>query len=207
MFSCKPNENKQIQSNEITIAAASDLKFALDSVIEVYTANNPDVKITATYGSSGKFYEQIFSEAPFDIYFSADIKYPKMLEDNKLTFSDVKVYGIGRIVIWSKILDPNIDGINTFLNEKIIKIAIANPDHAPYGARAKEALEFYNIYDSISQNLVYGENISQTAQFVTSDAADAGIVALSLALSKNMKSENGFYYVLPTECHSPLEQA
>ena len=195
-----------IQAQKVSIAAASDLKFALDSIILVYQKQYPSEKIQVTYGSSGKFFEQIHYEAPFDLYFSADVSYPKKLKQQGFTISEVKTYGIGRIVIWSKKINPNIEKMNALLNPKLNKIAIANPDHAPYGEKAKESMQYYKIYDMVKNKLVYGENISQTAQFVQLGAADIGIVALSLALSPTMKKAIGNYYVIPEKSHKPLEQ-
>jgi len=195
------------QAPKITIAAAADLKFAMDSMVTVYKAQNPGADIEVTYGSSGKFFEQISNDAPFDIFFSADIDYPNKLKDKGLTIGDIKTYGIGQIVLWSKNTDPNIEQMNTLLDASISKIAIANPDHAPYGKRAQEALLYYKLYDKVQSKLVFGENIAQTAQFVTTGAADIGIVALSLAVSPTMKNEGGKYYIIPEQSHTPLEQA
>jgi len=195
------------QSPKITIAAAADLKFAMDSLIIAYKVQNPGADIDVVYGSSGKFYEQINSDAPFDIFFSADIDYPNKLKDKGLTAGDIKTYGIGQIVLWSKKTDPNKEQMNTLLDADISKIAIANPDHAPYGKRAVEALQYYKLYDKVQTKLVFGENISQTAQFVTTGAADIGIVALSLAVSPTMKNEGGKYYIIPEKSHTLLEQA
>lgn len=191
---------------KLLIAAASDLKFALDSILTIYELLYPDAEVKVTYGSSGKLFEQISNGAPFDIFFSADIEYPKKLKQNGLTGSDVRSYGTGRIVIWSKKLDPSAAGMNTLQNSSIAKVAIANPLHAPYGKRADEALRYYGLLPSIKQKLVFGENISQTAQFVTTGAADAGIIALSLALSPAMRREKGSYYLIPEKSHQPLKQ-
>lgn len=194
------------QSHHILIAAASDLKFALDSVIASFRKSNPVADIDVTYGSSGKLYEQISQTAPFDLYFSADIEYPMNLQKKGITGSDVFHYGRGRIVIWSRKTDPNTLGIKSLEDKSIVKIAIANPGHAPYGRRAEEALKHYNLYESLKSKLVFGENISQTAQFVTTGAADIGIVALSLAMSPTMKKQNGRYYLIPETSHKPLDQ-
>src|SRR4051812_25548410 len=132
---------------KITIAAASDLKFALDSIIFSFKAHNPGNDVEVIYGSSGKFYEQIINEAPFDIFFSADIDYPNKLKEKKLTASPLKTYGIGQIVIWSKKIDPNVLKMNSLLDAGINKIAIANPEHAPYGKRAQESLVHYGLYE------------------------------------------------------------
>lgn len=195
-----------IHAQKVSIAAASDLKFALDSIISVYQKQHPSEKIQVTYGSSGKFFEQIQYDAPFDLYFSADVSYPKKLKEQGFAISEVKTYGIGRIVIWSKKINPNVEKMKALLNPKLNKIAIANPDHAPYGEKAKESMQYYKIYDQIKSKFVYGENISQTAQFVQLGAADIGIVALSLALSPTMKKAGGNYYVVPEKSHQPLEQ-
>ena len=128
------------------------------------------------------------------------------LKKSGVTASDVYTYGVGRIVIWSQLMDPKNDVENFLLNPRIRKIAIANPQHAPYGRRAEEALKHFDVYDRVKHKLVYGENISQTAQFVTAGAADAGIIALSLALSPTMKKLNGYYYIIPENAHKPLKQ-
>jgi molybdate transport system substrate-binding protein len=193
------------QPDKILIAAASDLKFALDSIVVVFKKNSGD-KVDVTYGSSGKLFEQISNGAPFDIFFSADISYPKQLKEKGLTASEVYPYGVGRIVIWSKKIDPNEEGMKSLLSPSLKKIAIANPAHAPYGKRAQEALTYYKMFEAIKSKLVYGENISQTAQFITTGAADIGIVALSLAVSPNMKKEGGKYYLIPETSHNRLEQ-
>ena len=193
-------------SDALLIAAASDLKFALDSAVTVFKKAYPGARIEVTYGSSGKLFEQISHTAPFDLFFSADIEYPLNLKKKGFALSEVHTYGVGRIVIWSHTIDPNKEQMNSLLDKMIRKIAIANPQHAPYGRRAEEALKHYKVYEKVKSKLVYGENISQTAQFVTTGAADAGIVALSLALSPAMKKLNGHYYIIPENAHKPLEQ-
>lgn len=192
---------------KIIIAAAADLKFAMDSIITAYKAQNSGADIEVAYGSSGKFFEQISNDAPFDIFFSADVDYPDKLKDKGLTIGNIKTYGIGQIVLWSKKNDPNKEQMNTLLDEGIIKIAVANPRHAPYGKRAEESLKYYKLYDKVKDKLVIGENISQTAQFVTTGAANIGIIALSLAVSPAMKNKGGKYYIIPEQSHTPLDQA
>jgi molybdate transport system substrate-binding protein len=197
--------NVSLGQDIVRIAAASDLKFALDSVIASFQKHH-DVKVDVTYGSSGKLSEQIAHGAPFDIFFSADIAYPEGLKTQKKTSSEVYPYAKGRIVLWSKKHDVSKQGMKIFNDPAISKIAIANPKHAPYGKRALEALEFYKIARQIENKFVYGENISQAAQFVSSGAADIGIIALSLALSPNMKSHGGNFYLIPEDSHQPLIQ-
>ena len=194
------------QSTEVLIAAAADLKFAMDSVIAAFTRKDPNITIKVVYGSSGNFFQQISNSAPFDLFFSADIDYPRRLKQKSLTLSDIQLYGTGQLVLWSKIIDPGIEKMNTLLNSKINKIAIANPAHAPYGKRAEESLQHYNLYDKIKDKLVIGENIAQTAQYAVSGAADIGIIALSLALSPDMQQSGGKYWLIPAETHQPLQQ-
>lgn len=196
-----------VQNNgKISIVVAANMKPAMDSIITVYKSQNPGEDIQVTYGASGKFYEQIVNGAPFDMFYSADMNYPTKLRDNKIAISKVKLYAIGRIAIWSKKIDPNKNQMSTLLDASVKKISIANPTTAPYGAKAVESMKYYKVYDKVKANLVYGENIAQTAQFVAFGAADVGIIALSECLSPNMKKEGGKYWIIPQESHKPLEQ-
>ena len=194
------------QTEDITIAAAADLKFAMDSLISSFSAQPGAPHITAVYGSSGNFFEQIRNGAPFDIFFSADLDYPKNLAQQNKTIGEVKQYATGQIVLWSKKIDPAKSGMSSLLDPTIIKIAIANPAHAPYGKRAEESLEFYKLYDQVKDKLVFGENISQTAEFAKTGAADIGIIALSLARSPGMSQSGGRYWLIPEQSHQPLRQ-
>lgn len=186
----------------LLIAAASDLKFALDSIVLQFSNTHPG-KVDVTYGSSGKLSEQIANGAPFDLFFSADVAYAEKLKREGKASSDIFCYAKGRIVIWSRKIDPEKNGMNALLDPSIKKIAIANPLHAPYGKRAQEAIEFYKL--PVKHKLVFGDNISQAAQFISSGAADIGIIALSLALSPNMR-EKGKYYLIPEDSHEALVQ-
>ncbi|HWK04285.1 MAG TPA: molybdate ABC transporter substrate-binding protein [Puia sp.] len=192
---------------EVLVAAAADLKFAMDSLITVFSKESPAITVKAVYGSSGNFFEQITNGAPFDLFFSADLDYPRKLQEQNKTLGAPQLYGTGQIVLWSKKIDPAPAKMNSLLQPGIVKIAIANPAHAPYGKRAEESLQYYKLYDQVKDKLVFGENISQTAQFVKSGAADIGIIALSLALSPALQQEGGKYWLIPAETHQPLQQA
>jgi molybdate transport system substrate-binding protein len=194
------------QKTEVVVAAAADLRFAMDSLIAVFAKTNPGCSLRVVYGSSGNFFQQIGNGAPFDLFFSADIDYPKQLAEKHLTLSVIHLYGTGQLVLWSKTIDPAIGKMNTLLDPAIKKVAIANPAHAPYGQRAEESLRHYQLYDKIKDKLVLGENIAQTAQYAQSGAADIGIIALSLALSPVLQQEGGKYWLIPAESHQPLEQ-
>ena len=195
--------NTCFAQTEILVAAASDLKFAMDSVILVFEQSNRG-RVKITYGSSGKLTEQISNGGPFHVFFSADISYPEQLKAKGFASSEVYSYAKGHLAIWSKKINTK-KGMNALTDPSIKKIAIANPAHAPYGKRAMESIEYYKLND-VKSKIVMGENISQTAQFVSTGAADIGIIALSLALSPNMLKENGNYYVIAEQSHQPLIQ-
>ena len=193
---------------KVIIAAASDLKFAMDEICKTFEQTNPSIDIEVTYGSSGNFFAQIKQGAPFDIFFSADRNYPARLEEDGFAVKGESVlYAIGKIVLWipKKISLHSQEGLPIILKPEIKKLAIANPKHAPYGHAAEESLRYYKLWDMIQGKLVLGENISQTAQFVHTGAADAGIIALSLAISPGMK-DGGTYWEIPTESYSKLAQ-
>jgi molybdate transport system substrate-binding protein len=194
-------------AEELTIAAASDLNFAIKELVaEFEKLTGHHVKLSL--GSSGNFYSQIQNGAPFDLYFSADIGYPKKLEDVGLTVpGSLYRYAVGRIVLWTgngSRIDV-VQGLDALREPTIKKIAIANPKHAPYGRAAVAAMEHFKVYEQVKDKLVFGENISQAAQFIESGACDIGIIALSLALAPTMKAR-GTYWEIPTEAHPPLEQ-
>jgi molybdate transport system substrate-binding protein len=192
----------------ITVAAAADLQFAMQDVAAGFQKETgKEVKLI--YGSSGNFFQQIQNGAPFDMFFSANLDYPKKLESSGLTTpGSYYQYARGKIVVWvandSKI---NIDsGLKSLLDPAVKKIAVANPQHAPYGQAAVAAMKNEGVYEKVKDKFVLGENISQTASFVVSGAVDVGVVALSLALSPNMKNQ-GRYVEIPATEYPPIEQA
>ena len=195
------------ESEDITIAAASDLNFAIkDLIVEYEKQSGHHVKLSL--GSSGNFYAQLQQGAPFDLYLSADIGYPKKLEEAGLTVPGTLYrYAVGRVVLWAP-KTSSLDvakGLTLLRDPAIRKIAIANPKHAPYGRAAVAAMEHEHIYDDVKNRLVLGENISQAAQFIESGSCDVGIIALSLAMAPPMKSV-GNYWEIPAAHHPPLEQ-
>lgn len=194
-----------VHAEKITIAAAADLKFAMDEIVTGYNKNHSGDEIQVVYGSSGKFHTQIQQGAPYDLYFSADIAYPRELAKQGNAASEVKPYAVGRIVLWSANLDATKITLANLSDPKITKIAIANPKHAPYGKRAEEALRSAGLWDKVQPKLVFGENISQTAQYVQSGNAQVGIIALSLVLNPELSKKGGFY-LIPDNMHNPLEQ-
>lgn len=192
----------------VRVAAAADLQYAMEDLARQYEKHSP-VKLAVSYGSSGNFYAQIQNGAPFDLYFSADLTYPqKLLEAGLAEKDSLYNYARGRIVLWVArdfALDPALLEWKILEDPRVQKIAIANPEHAPYGAAAVAALKKAGEYDKVQAKFVYGENISQTAQFVQSGSAQVGVVALSLAISPSMR--DGKRWEIPQELYPPLNQA
>ncbi len=197
-----------VQAGEITIAAASDLNFAFKEIVAEFEKNTGNT-VKLSLGSSGNLFAQLSNGAPFDVFFSADIGYPKRLEEAGLAEpGTLYMYAVGRIVVWvpkGSPIDVTSLGINALQHPSVKKIAIANPKHAPYGRAAVAAMERYKVYDAVKDKLVLGENISQTAQFIQTGGADVGIIALSLAVAPAMK-ETGTYWEVPPETYPRLEQ-
>ena len=194
----------------LLIAAAADLKFALDEVLAEFRKAHPEHEAKPTYGSSGTLFAQIDNGAPFDLFLSADGKFPRQLiERGKAEKDSLFFYAIGHLVVWvprdSK-LDVAALGARALLDASVRKIAIANPEVAPYGAAAVAALKKLGVHEAVSAKLVLGENVAQAAQFVESGAADAGVISLSLALAPKMR-EAGRYWEVPVDAFPKLEQA
>lgn len=205
----KPAAPASALKKTVAIAAASDLKFALDELLVEFHKQHADIVVTPTYGSSGNFFAQISNDAPFDLYLSADIEYPrKLIESGHALQGTEFSYAIGKIVVWApnaSPLDVEGQGLQALLDPSVKKIAIANPQHAPYGRAAEAAMKKLGVYDQVKDKLVLGENISQTAQFVESGAADVGIIALSLALAPPMR-DKGKYSPVPLDAYPTMEQ-
>ncbi|MFV8824517.1 molybdate ABC transporter substrate-binding protein [Thauera sp. WH-2] len=192
-------------AERVMVAAASDLKFALDEIVADFRRAHPDGTIEVVYGSSGKFATQIRQGGPFDLYFSADIAYPRALEADGLALGRTRPYALGRIVLWSRTRDARTLTLQDLADPALGRIAIANPRHAPYGKRAEEALRAAGVWEAVQSRLVQGENIAQTAQFVQTGNAAVGIIALSLALNPALAAQGG-YHLIDDALHAPLEQ-
>jgi molybdate transport system substrate-binding protein len=195
-------------AQDLTVAAAADLQFAMQDIAGRFK-NQTGKQVKVIYGSSGNFTQQLRNSAPFDLFFSANLEYPEQLKSEGLIEDgSLYPYARGKIVLWvpnSSPLDLHL-GMRALLDTSLKKIAIANPQHAPYGKAAVAAMQAEGLYEQVKDKLVFGENISQAASFVASGAADAGMVALSLAISPNMK-EKGRYIEVPTKDYPPIEQA
>jgi molybdate transport system substrate-binding protein len=194
--------------DQLTVAAAADLQSVLKEVATRFEKQTGS-KVELSFGSSGTFFAQIQNGAPYDVFFSADMDYPKKLEAAGLAEpGSLYQYGKGKIVLWvpaGSAVDVT-KGLVVVADPAVRKLAIANPAHAPYGRAAEAVLKKVGLWQKVSSKLVLGENISQAAQFVQSGNADAGILALSLVLASAMK-DKGRYFEVPQELYSPLLQA
>jgi molybdate transport system substrate-binding protein len=187
-----------LHAQTLRVAAASDLQFVLPEIAKEYEKATGN-KLAITYGASGSLFAQIQNGAPFDVFLSADSDLPHRLV--MAGFADLgsyRPYGYGSLVLWLPAgfpIDPASAGLRTLLNPRIQKIAIANPEHAPYGREAVGALKEVGLYDQVKDKLVYGENVSQAAQFVQSGNAQAGLIPCSLSKSPRLKDSGGWQFL------------
>lgn len=199
----------QVQAQPVVVAA-SDLKFALEEVAALFE-HQTHQKVRLVFGSSGNFYSQILQGAPFQMYLSADEDLVFKLAEARKTRDRGKLYALGRIVIMAPHgsalkADSELKDLAAALQDgRLRKFAIANPDHAPYGARAREALQHAGLWIQLQPRLVLGENISQAAQFASSGSTQGGIIAQSLALAPSV-GRLGTFALIPDAWHQPLRQ-
>jgi molybdate transport system substrate-binding protein len=192
------------------VAAASDLKFALDEIAAMYLKQTGQ-PVRISYGSSGNFMRQIQQDAPFELFLSADEAFVFQLADQGRTVDRGTLYATGRIVLFAPKAsawqpDARLAGLRAALAEgRITRFAIANPEHAPYGRAAREALQAAGLWEAMQRHLVLGENVSQAAQFAVSGSAQGGIFAYSLVLAPSFANA-GRYMLVPEHMHQPLRQ-
>jgi molybdate transport system substrate-binding protein len=191
----------------LAVAAAANLTYALAPLDAAFAKSNTGVTVVPVLGSSGNLVAQIRNGAPYDIFLSADMDFPRRLvQAGGAEASSLTVFAIGRLVLWT--VNPALpmnSVAETVRNAGVVKLAIANPATAPYGRAAQQAMEKLGILDGIRPKLVVGENISQTAQFVETGNADAGFVALSLVLAPKLKNR-GRWLEVPAELYEPIAQ-
>jgi molybdate transport system substrate-binding protein len=196
------------ERREVRVAAAADLTFALEEIVGDFEAGHPETDVAVTYGSSGTFVQQIANGAPFDLYLSADLGYVEQLvEAEAAAEEEVFTYAEGRLVIWApddSPADPE-EGLEGLASPEVGSVALANPEHAPYGRAAVAALESAGVYDEVEGKLVLGENIAQAAEFAQSGNAEVGVIALSLAVTEEL-SGSGSHAAVPPDAHPPLVQ-
>ena len=209
MLNCKKKESnsseKSTQNSFISVAAAANLRDVLEDLKQIYIKENPDKKVEITFGSSGLLVQQILNGAPFDLFLSADTQFPEKLKSAGKNYGNPKIYAYGKVVLWSSKKDVS-KGLDLLQNPEINKIAIANPELAPYGKNTVEALKKSGLYSKIENKIVWAENISQVAQFASTGNADVGFIALSNAKNKDMMRRGNFYELSEKEC-APIAQS
>ena len=192
----------------LRIAAAADLQYALADIAKAFHQRHPGVRVEPVYGSSGLFYAQLINHAPFDLFLSADVEYPRKLAQQGLILTGSEfTYAEGRIVLWAgntSGLNVRRIGLDALRLPALRHIAIANPAHAPYGRAAEAALRSFGLYDAVKDKLVLGENVSQAFQLANSGAAEAAIVPLSLALAP--PATRGAYWEFPSGAYPRIQQ-
>jgi molybdate transport system substrate-binding protein len=192
----------------VRVAAAADLKFALEEVKTELARSQPEVGLAITYGSSGTFFQQLSNGAPFDLYLSADLTYPaRLAAAGKARKDDVFPYAVGRLVVWAPKESPvdATQGLAALSSREVTKVAIANPEHAPYGKAAVSAMQTAGVYETVKDKLVLGENVAQAAEFALSGNAQVSVFALSLALSSQLK-DKGRYAEVPLDAYPRIDQ-
>lgn len=205
-----PASAAQTQRDSPAIAAASDLQFALEDIAARFRADTQK-EVRLSFGSSGNYFRQIGQGAPFQLFLSADEDFVFRLYQAGKTEDRGVLYASGRIVLFAPSgsvlhVDERMAGLKAELaGNRISRFAIANPEHAPYGRAAEQALRKMGLWDALQGKLVLGENVSQAAQFSTSGSTQGGIFAYSLALSPGV-SKLGNYVLLPEDLHQPLRQ-
>ena len=196
-------------ATKLSVAAAASTRFAMPEIITEFEKANKGVVVKAVYGASGTLYSQIASKAPFDVFLSADEHYAvELIKNGHGVGGSIKRYATGRLALWV-FNDSPLDvskGLAALSHESVKKVAIANPKLAPYGVAAEEALQKAGVYDSLKDRIVLGENIAQTAQFVESGSAQAGVIALSMVLAPEMKGK-GRSWEVPESDHAPIIQS
>lgn len=193
---------------EITVAAAADLNPALKDIAADFE-KLAGVRVKIAFGASGSLTHEIENRAPFDVFLSADMEYPKrLMAEGDAESASYFRYATGKLVLWTLAdspLDVEHGGMSVLASPSVKKIAIANPERAPYGQAAVAAMKHVQIYDQVQDRLVVGENVSQAAEFVVSGNAQAGFIALSEAMSPAMQGK-GKYWVIPVEAYPALDQ-
>jgi len=209
MLNCKKAESdftkKPIQNATVSVAAAANLRDVLQELKQIYIKDNPDKKVDITFGSSGLLVQQIVNGAPFDLFLSADSSFPDQLKNKNKTSGNSEIYTYGKVALWSSKFNVS-EGLKLVVDTDIKKIAIANPDLAPYGKSTVEALKKAGLYSQIEDKIVWAENISQAAQFASTGNADIAFIALSNAKNKEMLTRGKFYELSENEC-LPIAQS
>lgn len=194
---------QQEGSAKLTIATAANVQFAMQELVDEFTQET-GIETEIIHGSSGKLLAQIMEGAPYDVFVSADMKYPRSLFEAGKTEAKPKVYALGKLVLWSikGSINPSLE---VLITDSVTHVAMANPKTAPYGIATEELLKHYGIYDQVKEKLVFGEGVGQTNQFINSGAADIGFTAMSVVMSPKLTTK-GKWVALDTSTYTPIAQ-
>lgn len=192
------------QAGSLTVAVAASVKYVFSDLAAEFTRET-GIEAKGAFGASGMLTAQIKSGAPFDVFLSADMKFPDSLYKDGVAVDAPKVYANGALVLWT--MNPlNLGkGIQVLNDPAVRKVALANPELAPYGREAINALEYFKLHEAVKSKLVYGESISQVNQYIDSRSADIGFTAKSVVLAPEMRGK-GKWVELPQECYKPIAQ-
>lgn len=204
-----PGQARRTAPRRVRVAAASDLRFVMDELQQEFQRSEPEITLESTFGSSGNFFAQLANEAPFDLFLSADIDFPRRLAEQGQGLAETLfAYAEGELVLWVRAesgLEITTLGMDSLREESVRKIAIANPQHAPYGRAAAAALEHFGVAEVVRDRLVIADNVAQALQFVDSGAADLGIVAAALVGAPGVR-DRGRTWAIPREAYPALIQ-
>jgi molybdate transport system substrate-binding protein len=195
-----------VTAQKVNVAAAGNLRYALEEIKINYLKKFPKAKLSLTFGASGTLVQQISNGASFDFFMAADNEFPLKLKDKGLTTGPISTYAFGKLALYSTSLPVEKKGLEVLKDASIKKIAIANPETAPYGERSIELLKTMKLYDGQKSKIVFADNIAQAAQYAFTGNTEIGFVALSLALAPDMDGK-GNYYIIPAKYYKPIEQA
>lgn len=193
-------------AQKVNVAAAANLRYVMEEIKTAYLKQNPKVKINLNFGSSGTLVQQISNGATFDFFMAADNEFPLKLKAKGLTVGSMSTYAYGKLALYSTTLDVNKTGITALKDASVKKIAVANPETAPYGDRSVELLKSQNLYETLKNKIVIAENISAAAQYAFTGNTEIGFIAYSYALAPDMKGK-GNCYIIPQNLYKPIEQA
>ena len=190
---------------KLTVAAAANVQYVMNELAKDFESST-GIKTDIVLGSSGKLTAQIKESAPYDVFVSADMKYPQDLYTSGFAVDSPKVYANGLLVLWTTQpgVKPATD-LKVLMSDAVKKIALANPQTAPYGVASVEAMNYYKVYESVRDKLVYGESISQTNQYITTGAVEIGFTAKSIVLSDEMKGK-GKWVDVNRKAYHPIQQ-
>jgi molybdate transport system substrate-binding protein len=195
-----------VQAQKVNVAAAANLRYVLTEIKDMYVKQNPKSKVNITFGSSGTLVQQISNGAAFDFFMAADNEFPVKLKDKGLTVGPMVIYAYGKLALYSTTISVEKEGLAALKMASVKKIAVANPQTAPYGDRSVELLKSQGWYDELKDKIVIADNISAAAQYAFTSNTELGFIAYSFALAPDMAGK-GHCYIIPQKLYKPIEQA